>query len=89
MKVSYLDSLPAGYRFTKEDHDKCWEILGWYFASYDNEMTPEQEEYTWVIHYAEGLKAKHKFWPTKESVIEEIERVKRAGYLRFDIAYTK
>lgn len=94
MKVSYLDSLPAGYRFNEEDQDKCWEILGWYFASCYNEMTPEQSEFTWVVNIAEELKHKNKFWPTKETVIAEIERVnaedmERLGHARYNIAYTK
>lgn len=94
MKVSYLDSLPAGYRFTDEDQQKSNEILGWYFASHDNEMSPEQSEFTWCVHIAEDLKARNNFWPTREAVIEEIERVnaedmQRFGHVRYNIAYTK
>jgi hypothetical protein len=77
MKLTYLESLPAGYRFTDEDNDANWEIMGPYFLDPDFEMTPEQSDFTSVMEIAERLKHKLGFWPTKETLIEKIREQTR------------
>jgi len=74
MNVSYLDSLPDGYRFCKEDSDRCWEILGRYFNDPEYDMSEAESDFTTIVNIAEELKCQNNFWPTKESVIAEIER---------------
>lgn len=70
--MSYLESLPAGYRFTAEDEEKHWEIFFKYFDG--SPLSEEEENFYAIVDFAERLKCELGFWPTKETVEAELEK---------------
>jgi hypothetical protein len=75
---AFLETLPDDYRFTEEDVDRAWDILmDTVFGDEGREITPQEEDFCAVMHAVEEVKAKLKFFPTKQGLLADVERESR------------
>lgn len=81
----FLDSLDDDYRFTEEDVDRAWDILAeTVFGDDGRAMTPQEEDFCAVMHAVEEVKAKLRFFPTKQGLLAELEKEAREDAARRD-----